>query len=164
MRKAFSLAVLVLVPGSIGAQTLAQRVSAAAEGTVRVSFAARPGTCGNGNNGVSIRSSNDDWEPDCEPRLVRVALGLAGHRVHSVRSYVGGHWRPDSSATDLGTVGAREAAPYFIQLAEQAGDQTVSGDALLPSVLADSVTIWPSLVRLARKPGLSEEVRRQAVF
>src|SRR5215210_4511412 len=99
MRRAFSLAVFVLVPGSLGAQTLAQRVGATAEGTVRMSFAARPGTCGAGDNGVSIRSSNNEWEPDCDPKVVRVSLRLEGHQVQSVRTYVGGRWRPDSSAT-----------------------------------------------------------------
>jgi hypothetical protein len=161
--KAFSLTILVLVPCSLGAQTLAQRVGATGEGTVRMSFAARPGTCGNGDNGVSIRSSNDEWEPDCEPRVVRVSLRLAGHRVQSVRSYIGGRWRPDSSATDLGIVSPREAATYFVDLAERDGE-SVGGDALLPSVLADSVTIWPSLVRLARNSRLQPEVRGQAVF
>src|SRR4051794_35269171 len=115
MGKAFSLAVLVLVPCSMRAQTLPQRVGAtAAEGTVRMSFASRPGTCGDGDNGVSIRSSNDEWEPDCDPGVVRVSLRLAGHRVQSVRTYVGGRWRPDSSATDLGIVSAHEAANYFV--------------------------------------------------
>jgi hypothetical protein len=164
MRRAISLAVLVLVPGSMRAQTLAQRVGAVGEGTVRMSFAARPGTCGNGDNGVSIRSSNDEWEPDCGPSMVRVALRISGHQVRSVKTYVGGRWRSDSSVTDLGTVSVHEAAPYFISLAERDGEEGVGRDAILPSLLADSVTIWPSLVRLARNPHLQQEVRGQAVF
>lgn len=164
MRKAILLTVLVLMPGSMEAQTLAQRVGAIAEGTARLDFAARPGTCGNGENGISTRSSNDEWEPDCGPRVVRVALRIAEHRVRSVKTYVGGRWRTDNSVTDLGTVSVNEAAPYFISLAEREGGEEVGRDALLPSVLADSVTIWPSLVRLARNPRLPEEVHRQAVF
>jgi len=164
MRKAVSLTLLVLVPGSMRAQTLAQRVEAIAEGTVRVSFAARPGTCGNGDNGVSIRNSNDEWEPDCDPSVVRVALHIAGHRVRSVKTYVGGRWRSNSSVSDLGTISVHEAAPYFINLAERNGDVEVGRDALLPAALADSATIWPSLIRLARNPSVQEEVRNQAVF
>jgi HEAT repeat protein len=81
--------------------------------------------------------------------------------VHSVRTYVGGRWLPHGSAVDLGTVGAREAAEYFLGLAEQTG---VGGDLLLPAVLADSVTIWPSLVRIARNERLPRKARESAVF
>lgn len=156
------LAALVLVPGSLAAQTLAQRVSAAGDGTVRLSFPARAGTCGDGSSGIRLREGNDEWQPDCAPQLVRVALRLSEHRVHSVRAYVGGHWLPDSTVLDLGVVSPREAAPYFISLAERGG--SIAGDPLLPSVLADSVTIWPSLVRVARSPRLSNEIRGRAVF
>jgi hypothetical protein len=40
----------------------------------------------------------------------------------------------------------------------------VAGDLLLPSVLADSVTIWPSLLRLTRAPGVPRDIRTKAVF
>ena len=164
MRTVFRLAVLALVPSTLAGQTLAQKMGAVSEGTVRLSFAARPGTCSSGDNGISIGNSKDEWQPDCLPHLVRVALDVTQHQVRSVRAYVGGHWREDSSAIDMGTISAREAAPYFISLAERAGEKTVSGDPLLPSVLADSVTIWPSLVRLARNSRLSQHVRGRAVF
>jgi len=158
------LMVLAVVPGSLPAQTLAERVSAQGDGTVRLSFPARPGTCGGGASGISLRHTNEEWQPDCQPRLVRVALRLSSGLVHSVRTYVGGHWLPDSSAADLGTVSPREAAFYFITLAERTGGRRLAGDPLLPSVLADSVTIWPSLVRIARRPGISREIRGRAVF
>jgi HEAT repeat protein len=98
------------------------------------------------------------------PRPVRVALRVRDHRVYSVRTYVGGQWLPDRRSTDLGTVRPREAADYFINLAERTGHAGLTGDLLLPSVLADSVTIWPSLLRLARTPTASQETRTQAVF
>ena len=158
------LLIAVVLPGSVAAQSLAQRVSAAADGTVRLSFPARAGTCGDGASGINLRHSNEEWQPDCGPRLVRVALRLSEHRVHSVRTYVGGHWLPDSTAHDLGMVSPQEAAPYFISLAERTGDRSIAGDPLLPSVLADSVTIWPLLVRVARNPRLSKQIRGQAVF
>ncbi len=158
------LIVLTLVPGSLAAQTLAERVSAQRDGTVRLSFPARPGTCGDGSSGISLRHTNEEWQPDCQPRLVRVALRLSSHRVHSVRTYVGGHWLLDPSAADLGIVSPREAAFYFISLTEQTGGRRLAGDPLLPSVLADSVTIWPFLVRVARHPEISQEIRGRAVF
>ena len=158
------LFVVIFLPGSLAAQTLAQRVSTAADGTVRLSFPARAGTCGDGSSGISFRDSNHEWRPDCGPRVVRVALRLREHRVHSLRTYVGGHWLPDSAVHDLGMVSPREAAPYFIGLAERTGGETIAGDPLLPAVLADSVTIWPSLARVARSPRLSKDIRGRAVF
>jgi hypothetical protein len=155
---------LVMLPGSLAAQTLTQRVSSAADGVVRLSFPARAGTCGDGTSGIRIQDVSDEWQPDCGPRLVRVALRLREHRVHSVRTYVGGHWRPDPTVLDLGTVSPVEAAPYFIGLAERSASESIAGDPLLPSVLADSVTVWPLLVRVARNPRLSRELRGRAVF
>jgi hypothetical protein len=158
------LVAVSVMSGSLSAQTLAQRLSAITAGTVRLSFAARPGVCADGGDGISVGHSNDEWQPDCQPRLVRVALGVDDHQVHSVRTYVGGRWLPARAASDLGTVSPREAAEYFIRLAELGGDEPLSGDALLPAVLADSVTIWPSLVRIARSKRVSQETRGRAVF
>ena len=46
-------ALLVLVAGSATAQTIEQRVAKAPDGSVRFSFAARPGVYGNGRNSIS---------------------------------------------------------------------------------------------------------------
>ncbi len=148
----------------LSGQTLAQRVATVEEGTVRLSFAARPGVCGDWGDGISMRQDSDEWQADCGSQPVRVALRVRDHRVYSVRTYVGGRWLPDRFSTDLGIIRVREAADYFIGLAERTGDNRVGGDALLPSVLADSVVIWPSLLRLARAPRVSMETRSQAVF
>ncbi|MDF3052293.1 MAG: lyase domain protein repeat-containing protein [Geminicoccaceae bacterium] len=162
MRKLFALLLGgALIAPSLTAQTLSQRLHAAADGTIRLSFAARPGVCADDADGIKVGHQSDEWQQDCQPRLVRVALSLRDHRVHSVRTYVGGRWLPQDSVVDLGTVGAREAAEYFLGLAEQTG---VGGDLLLPAVLADSVTIWPSLVRIARNERLSTKARGRAVF
>jgi hypothetical protein len=131
-------------------------------GTVRLSFAARPGVCGDGLHNIRMVDRNDEWEDDCEPQPVRVALQVHERRVTEVRSYVGGRWRSGGSATELGTVRPQDAAAYFISLAERDGG--LSGDALLPAALADSITIWPALLRLARTPAVPLETRRTAVF
>ena len=159
-----SLLLTAVLPQYLSAQTLAQRVGAVDEGTVRLSFAARPGVCGDGANGISTRQGTHEWRAECHRRPVRVALRVRDHRVYSVRTYVGGQWLPDRWSTDLGTVRPGEAAGYFIALAGSTGDATVAGDPLLPSVLADSVTIWPSLLKLARTPNVSKHTRTQAVF
>lgn len=164
MRLYLPLLLLSFLPRCLFAQTLAQRVAEAEEGTVRLSFAARPGVCGDWKNGITIRHESDEWQADCGSQAVLVALRVRDHRVYSVRTYVGGRWLPDRWSTDLGTVRVREAADYFIGLAERTGDNRIGGDPLLPSVLADSVVIWPSLLRLARTPSISRETRSQAVF
>jgi len=114
MRPALPLLLLVwpLFSG-LHAQTLAQRVAAVEEGTVRLSFAARAGVCGDQADHVTIRHDTDEWQADCERRPVRVALRVRDHRVHSVRTYVGGQWLPDRWSKDLGTVSARQAADYI---------------------------------------------------
>jgi hypothetical protein len=165
MRRSLQVLLLVSVlPRCLSAQALAQRVAAVGEGTVRLSFAARPGICGDWADGITIRDNSDEWQADCGSQPVRVALRLREHRVFAVRTYVGGRWLPDQWSTDLGTVRVREAADYFIGLAERTGDTRVGGDPLLPVVLADSVVIWPSLLRLARTSQISEDTRSKAVF
>jgi hypothetical protein len=157
-----ALLVLSALPVAAGAQTLKERIAAVGSGTVRLSFAARPGVCGDGIHSIRTVDGNDEWEDDCEPQPARVALRLHERQVTAVRSYVGGRWRAGVSATDLGTVRPQDAAAYFISLAEGGGN--ASADAVLPATLADSVTIWPALVRLARTPALPQETRRSAIF
>lgn len=153
---------LWVLPAVAEAQGLAARVSAVGTGTVRLSFAARPGVCGDGGHNIRVGSSNDEWEEACGPQLVRVALQVHQRRVSRVRAYVGGRWRSGVSSTDLGAVRPQEAAAYLISLAE--GDGHISGDPLLPATLADSTTIWPDLLRIARNSAVPQETRRTAVF
>ena len=159
--KLASLLLLTLLPVDVTAQSLEQRVTEVGTGTVHLSFAARPGVCGEGGQNFSQGRSDGDWEADCEAQPVRAALEVRNHRVKAIRSYVGGRWKPRSSALDLGTVGSREAAAYFLSLAAQ---PRISGDPVLPAALADSATVWPALLRLARLPDIPMQSRRSAVF
>lgn len=153
-------------------QSLAQRI-AEVQDTVELRFASRPGVCGNGEGSISIRSPGesesarhgDDWDYRCEPGPVRVRLTVSNGKVTGVRSYVG---RPRDSVrsagfTDLGVVGAREAADYFLELARAAGEN-VARKAIVPATLADSVTVWPRLIELARDGDRPIEVRKSALF
>lgn len=163
MRRAHAWMLISLtVPTVLSAQDVERRVAAIPNGTVRLSFSARHGVCGDGMNNISTRQDNDEWESDCEAGPVRVALQVINHRVVELRSYVGGDWRPSTTATDLGVVRPQEAAAYLMELAGRAGE--LEGDPVLPATLADSVTIWPSLLRLARDPKSPLERRRTAVF
>ena len=153
------------LPARLEAQTLAQRVATAGDGTVRLSFAARRGVCGNGGNNITIVSEDEqgEWESDCAPGPVRMSLRMSGGRVTAAHTYVGGRWRPAQGATtDLGTVPARQAATDLLKLAERADDDT--GALITGATLADSAVVWPDLLRLARRTDLPLETRRQAVF
>jgi hypothetical protein len=172
---AFALGAIA-VAGTEGlAQSLASRVAAVRSGTVRFEYPAREGVCGNGRGSISIRSerggttsygtrtSRDrEWEDECEPGPVRVALDVAGGEVTDVRAYVGGRWR-GSAELDLGAVGAKEARDYLIGLAERAAPQPAK-EAIFPAMIAEGVTLWPQLLRLAKDSDRPRGVRNQAIF
>ena len=157
--------ILVVLGASVAVRASAQiarELAGIDSGTVRLSFAARPGACGVTGNGN--RRESEEWEAGCEDQPVRVALKLENHRIVAIRTYVGGRWRSGGSVPrkDFGMVRPQEAAAFFLRLAAQADE--FDGDPLLPATLADSVTIWPSLLQLARSSGLPEERRRKAIF
>jgi hypothetical protein len=150
-----ALGLLALLAAPARAQSLASRVDAVRNGKIRMSFAARPGVCGNGRN-ISSYRSNEDWESDCEHGPVRVVLTRRDGRVADVDTYVGGRWREGSTATDLGTVPAKAAADYLVSL-------RVKG-AVFPATLADSAVVWPQLLSVAKDHSAPHDVRQSAVF
>lgn len=161
------------------AQALAARIAAARDGDVRFMYSSRPDVWGNGRNAIqwNCRGGNcrqqvdgnrsdvndDDWRSTCDTGPVRLTLRVRGGRVTALHAVVGGAWRPRSDATDLGRVAAAEAARYLIALARQAGGD-VGNQAVFAATLADSVTTWPDLLRLARDPEVPAGTRRSAVF
>jgi HEAT repeat protein len=64
--------------------------------------------------------------------------------------------------TDLGTVPAAAAAEYLLDLAGRAEGRPAR-EALLPAVLADSASVWPRLIALAKSPTLSRNIRQGAM-
>jgi HEAT repeat protein len=170
---ALTLAALVLFQ-----QPLERRVAAAPDGSVRFSFAAKPGVYGNGRNMISWDcdkgnchnrqvdgnwDDHDDWDMPCDSGPVRVALTKSSGRITDLRVYVGGEWRANTTATDLGTVGTKDAASYLLALALK-DESRASEKAIFPAVLADSVTIWPDLLKIAKADNVSRKVKRSAVF
>jgi hypothetical protein len=157
-----------------GAQTLAQQVAAARSGTVRFSYPAAKGVCGNGRGNISVRrdersntissgtSRQREWEDECEPGPVRVALDLARGEVTDLRAYVGGQWRGTADA-DLGTVSAADASDFLMGLVEH-GDAEVAKDAIFPASIAQGVTLWPRLLTVAKDTRRPREVRSSAIF
>jgi hypothetical protein len=165
-------AALMLAPAAYG-QSIADAVEDLGDGKVRMSFASRPGVCGDGYHSISMdggrgwhmrRGHSDDWDVECEHGPVRVVLRVRDRGVTDVDTYVGGRWRePGSSTVDLGTVPVRQATDYLLSLARRAGDDA-GQEAIFPTLLADSVTVWPELLDMARDGSLRRDTRRSAVF
>jgi hypothetical protein len=166
-------ALLVLTP-AVNGQSIADRVDEVEDGKLRMSFAARPGVCGDGHKSVSFNDGRgwnirheehgEDWERVCEHGPVRVVLRVRDGEITDVDTYVGGRWRsPTSSTVDLGTISAPDASEYFLGLARTA-DGDVGAEALFPAMVADSVTVWPELLDMAKDRELRERTRKGATF
>jgi HEAT repeat protein len=155
-----------------GGQSLAQRVSSAPDGPVQFSFASRSTVCGNGRTYINVGQSmwfgsfngsiNETTRTDpCVHGPVRVVLGRAGKEIVDLDAYVGPS-TPTPGATDLGTVAAKMAADYLLSLAS-----TLEGkpgrSAILPAMLADSSTVAPGLLALAKDQTRPRETRRSAL-
>jgi len=171
-------ALVMLVASTANAQTLEQRVAKAPDGSVRFSYAAKPGVYGNGRNRISwdcrdgdcrhnqthgYDGDHDDWDAPCDSGPVRVALSKQSGRVSDLRVYVGGEWRASTTATDLGVIGTKDATTYLLGLASR-DESRASEKAIFAAILADSVTIWPDLLKIAKNEDMSRKVRRSAVF
>jgi HEAT repeat protein len=163
MRTSLLLSLTLLVAARGAAQSVAARISAVSSGTVRITYAARPGVCGSGEHNIQIRSHDkrDEWEGECEEGPVRVAIDRSGGKVVAIRSYVGGRWH-GGTATDLGVVPAAEAVQWLLALAER--NEPASDDAIFPASLGDSVETWPALLRIAKNPSTRRDTRRNAIF
>jgi len=172
---ALALSAMVALPAP--AQSIADRVARVDNGTVRLAFALRPDVCGRGNSIVTgpqsrtswgdasdaRRTRDVEWDGDCDAGPGRLVLEVRDREVTALRFYVGGRWRAAADVTDLGTVPARAAADYLTRLAER-GLGRPSRDAIFPATLADSVAVWPALLRIARDETRPRDTRQQAVF
>ena len=165
-----AVVLLAATPASeAAAQQLAQRITDIADGRARFVFSARPGVCGDGQNLITrddctVRSQrmNDGgrWRSEGP---VRVTLTIRDRRVVSLRTAVGGDTTLPDGVTDLGRVSTPEATDYLLLLAER-GEGRVGDDAVVPAALADSVTVWPRLLALARNERLPRNTRQSAAL
>ena len=166
---ALGLAGLVTIPAS--AQSLAARISAVRDGNVRFSYAAREDVCGNGENNIQTgkgrhyrNGDDDDYERYCDYGPVRIRLTLSGGEVTRLRVSVGGRLRQNASpATELGEVSVREATDYLFALARRSTTRA-GGEAIFAVTLADSITPWPEMLRIARDENIRQDTRKQSVF
>lgn len=160
---------LPLAATSVAGQSLADRVSGAAQPRVQFSFAAREEVCGNGRSYYQISGNswyghfNDaDRREPCVNGPVRVLIDRAGRDVVSISTFVGPVPEAVPGIADLGLVRARDAADYLLGLAER-GEGRVSRDAIMPAVLADSVDATARLLAIARNQNAPRETRRSAI-
>ena len=164
-----TLVAAVVVPQAGRAQNLAQRIASAPDGPVQFTYAARPGVCGNGRSYYSVNGSmwfgsmNDNVlrSDPCQPGPVRVVLGRAGKDIVDVNVFVGPAQTSPGTA-DLGAVPARDAAEYLLSLAAKV-DGRPGRDAITPAMLADSATVTPQLLAIARDQSRARETRSSAI-
>jgi hypothetical protein len=93
---------------------------------------------------------------------VQVRLTVRDGAVDRVQSWVGPLRARE--ARDLGVVSAPEAARYLMTIAAR-GAHVASAKAIFPAVLADSATVWPALLAIARDLDTrSKATRQDALF
>jgi HEAT repeats len=160
-------------------QSIANRVSSAPDGRVQFTFAARPGTCGNGRsyiqtgpnsvtgsvsyNGTFYGNYNDGARMDpCVAGPVRVVIDRADKQPLSIQTYVGPADTTLRGVTDLGHMRSQDAADYLLSLAGSV-DGRAGRDALFPAMLADSANTASALVTIAKNTALPRETRRSAL-
>ncbi|HET7602987.1 MAG TPA: HEAT repeat domain-containing protein [Gemmatimonadales bacterium] len=163
MKPTVLMAAALLAPGLLRAQSVAERVARAPDGVVRMSYTARAGVCGNGTNINTSRDRDSQWESDCDPGPVRVVFKKTGSAINHVEVRVGGSWRANAPpATDLGMVRAPDAARYLLDVARK--NSSTSNQSILAAQLADSVTVWPELLAMAKDKDLPKKTRQSALF
>jgi HEAT repeat protein len=159
-----ALAVLACAPLSASAQSLAARATEVRDGALTFHYTARAGVCGDGARYLRIGRSymgtivSDMRSLPCDDGPVQVKLVVQDGVVQSVQSWVGPLRHVE--ARDLGAVAAPEAARYLLDLAAH-GRGPASAKAVLPAVLADSTTVWPSLLQIARDTTTRSRATRQ---
>lgn len=153
---------------STPAQSLTERIASTDNGAVSFHFAPRPGICGDGEQFVRIGRSfhgsfrtSQKHEP-CVVGPVQVRLTMRDGHVARVESWVG-RLRP-RDARDLGGVSAPEGARFLMSIAQR-GASGASAKAMFPAMLADSATVWPALLAIAKdSASRSSTTRKDAML
>ncbi|MEX2179556.1 MAG: hypothetical protein WD801_12650 [Gemmatimonadaceae bacterium] len=174
MRRFISVGLALLAAAPLTAQSIASRVSQAADGIVRVQLDSRAGVCGDGRDVIGYRqalfarnfqSIGGRWSVErCVPGPLRVTLTVAHGQVTEVRTQVGGAW-PATGArvTDFGVVPPVEASAYFFSLVPQLERSTGRDRLLLPAVLADEAPVIQPLQAIARDDARAHTTRQHAI-
>ena len=168
MRSVTWLTASALATSQLAGQSLASRVDAVRDGRVLMTFASRPGVCGDDRGSMWIQGSRKTWSTGdrefvCIRSPVRVAIGRADKQSVSVRTRVGGRWSVGQGDVDLGEVSASDAAEYLLGLAHTIGGNSAD-DAVSAAAFADAGDQSQGFLRLIRDDDASMEGRKQALF
>lgn len=169
---ALAVAGISAVAASLGAQSsLRARVEGAGDARVQFRYAGRADVCGLGS---SIQVGTSTWintghsntwnsadRPPCRRGPVVVRITRAGGMIVGIDTEVAPESTPEG-VTELGMVPAAAAAEYLLDLAARAEGRP-GREAILPAALADSASIWPGLIALAKNGALSRSVRQGAM-
>jgi hypothetical protein len=179
IRRAAAAATLLMC-ASVGADAqsasaIGAQVERVRTGTVRMTFAARDGVCGNGMSWYRTRGGsfsgtviNGNWsgardvEATCERGPVRLVVVRKDGETTEMRTYVGGRWKVDTGSTDIGAVRAADAAAWLLQVAERAPAKPARS-AIAAATLADSTDAGPTLLRIAKDESRPNDVRSSAL-
>lgn len=167
----------VLAPAA-SAQSLAERVASAPDGTAHFSYESKPGVCGDGENisiirdGETVMSQGRTYRMkdgrvigngrECVEGPVDVEITKSDGRITDVRVRVGGSRQ--GGGVEIGRVAPAEAVAFMLSdrvLRESQGD--AAGRLVFGATLADAES-WPQLLRAARDQSLPERPRKDAIF
>jgi hypothetical protein len=169
------LGIVTLTSAATG-QTLAARV-AAVDGSAQIVFPSRPEACGDGRTftgnllrrgrmivegGIYVEGRKLADEP-CLRGPVRVVATVVGGEITRLRTYVGPVPPADARVADLGTVTAREAMTWLLDLAQHATSR-VATSAMSALIAAEGSEPWPQLLAIARSETRPRDTRREAMF
>lgn len=167
-------AVLAVAMATVGLSAqggLRSRVEGGGDARVQFRYAARADVCGAGSalqigtsyfiNSGSSRMWDGDNRPLCKRGPVVVRVTRSGGMVVGIDVEIAPESTPEG-VTDLGAVSAAAAAEYLLDLAARAEGRPAR-EAILPAVLADSATVWPGLVAIAKNRALARTVRQSAM-
>lgn len=164
---ASALAVITAATG-VAAQTIASRVDAVRDGTVQMTFPARPSVCGDGRGGVWIQDGDHvivfgDRDRQCYVGPVRVSIGRADGQTVSIRKCVACRTTGMSDGVSLGDVPADDAARYLLGLAHTVGGHNAD-EAIAAAAFSDAANLGPEFTRLVRDQSATLQSRKQALF
>lgn len=160
---------------SVAAQSASAKVASIEDGQVRFTYVLRPGVCGYGQNiwrngikGSMVRmgdskSRDVEYDVECDSGPGRVVIDKRDGLVEDVRNYVGGRWRSNATATDLGELSGKEAMDLLLNIVRRTPGKA-SERAIFPLTLIDDITIAPELLRIARDDSRPTSTRKSAVF
>lgn len=158
----------VTTAATAGAQTIASRIDAVRDGTVQMSFPARPGVCGDGRGSIWIQDGDrviafGDRSRPCISGPVRVSIGRADGQTVSIRKCVACRTTGMSDGVDLGDVSATEASRYLLGVARTIAGRNAD-DAIDAAAFSDAGDLTPEFTRLIADDNATLQARKQALF